>query len=130
MLYFCDGDTARAVSSIAGWRLRQPSPFLYRSSKPSTVLMYTSLIFCFSMFTRLYIVRLAKKRPTPQSSTIILSDCFTPRLIIQQNVSALFWRSVKSFVSSYPSCSYHTPSTQKSGHLPQYFVFSSDAYMA
>jgi len=30
---------------IAGWRLRQPSPFLYRSSNPSAVLIYTSLMF-------------------------------------------------------------------------------------
>jgi len=31
--YICTGDTAAAVSSTAGWRLRQPSPFLYSSSK-------------------------------------------------------------------------------------------------
>ena len=30
---------------IAGWRLRQPSPFLYRSSKPAAVLICTSLMF-------------------------------------------------------------------------------------
>jgi len=37
-----------AVSAIAGWRLRQPSPFLYNSSKPLSVLIYTSVMFWFS----------------------------------------------------------------------------------
>jgi len=58
MYYLCTVDTAFFKCGFGDSGLSfyvSPLPILYNSSKSFEVLIYTSLIFCFSKCTRLYI---------------------------------------------------------------------------